>query len=51
MKSTRDEKAAFKETFWSIRNFVVFYVKGLVSNDEFLALPTRVRNLNASLLQ
>ena len=33
-----------KETFWSICNFVVFYVK-------FLVWPTRDRNLNAGLLQ
>ena len=50
-KSPRDEKAAFKEKFWLIRKFVVFYVEVLVFNDKSLALPTRVRNLNASLLQ
>ena len=50
MKSPRNEKVAFKEIFWFICNFLVFYVEVLVM-DEFLALPTRVRNLNASLLQ
>ena len=39
MKSPRDEKAAFKETFWSIRNFVVFYVEVLVMINSWLCLP------------
>ena len=39
MKSPRDEKAAFKETFWSICNFVVFYVEVLVMMNSWLCLP------------
>ena len=39
MKSPRDEKAAFKETFWSICNFVVFYVEVLIMMNSWLCLP------------
>ena len=38
MKSPRDEKAVFKETFWSICNFAVFYVEGLVIMNSWLCL-------------